>query len=136
MAPPQDTVILQRTELLCPLGAGGLILTVRDIRVLPDVWVWKTGDSLRPLSGCPLYVIQSMENDTNPSLAGLLALQSLQEKSPDRLRCCWRAQGIWGGGWEKGVINTGYCRVTRQTEGLAAQAFLPHSDLSTCVYAC
>ena len=53
-----------------PTGGGGADPDHhRDIRVLPDVWVWKTGDSLWPLSGRPFYVIQSMENDPNSSLA-------------------------------------------------------------------
>ena len=81
-----------------PTGGGGADPDHhRDIRVLPDVWVWKTGDSLWPLSGRPFYVIQSMENDPNSSLAGLVVLQSLPEKSPDQFRCWWRAQGMWVG---------------------------------------
>ena len=99
--PPQDTVLCSdpaEDRVAVPTGGGGADPDHhRDTRVLPDVWIWKTGDSLRPLSGCPLYVIQSMENDPNPSLAGLLVLQSLPEKSPDQLRCWWRAQGMWVG---------------------------------------
>ena len=101
MAPPRDTVIVQRTGLLCQLrGAGGADPDHHGDIGCSHVWVWKTGQSLWPLSGRPLPVIQSMANDTNPSLAGLLVLWSLQDKSPGQLRCWWRAQGIWGGGWE------------------------------------
>ena len=95
-----------------------LILTIMGTSGCSHVWVWKTGESLWPLSGCLLPVIQSMANDTNPSLAELVVLRSLQDKSPDPLRCWGRAQGIWGGGWEKVVINTSYSHVTSQTGGL------------------